>query len=92
MKNYDPRWKKNCLFLLPDEIIEVVKRAYNIVDIVAHFDMDGLWFSSRANYEWDPDDHEICERLSEYFDVNVTSIHIDDCDVPGVWIVYIPRD
>ena len=28
------------------------------------------------------------EKLGEYFDVQITSIHIDDCDYVGVWIVY----
>ena len=28
------------------------------------------------------------EKLEEYFDVSITSIHADGFDVAGVWIVY----
>lgn len=35
----------------------------------------------------DPDTFVI-HKLTEYFDVNVTSIHTDDYDPIGVWIVY----
>lgn len=32
---------------------------------------------------------QICSLLATYFDVaEITSIHADDCDLVGVWIVY----
>lgn len=88
MKNCNVNWRKNCLCLTLDETVEILKEIYGIKDIVAHPDLDGLWFSSDDDEEWNPDDYEICDRLSDYFDIKVTSIHIDDCDMTGVWIVY----
>ena len=26
--------------------------------------------------------------LEKYFDVNIASVHTDDCDFTGVWIIY----
>lgn len=28
------------------------------------------------------------EALEKYFDIEITSIHSDDCDYVGIWIIY----
>ena len=49
--------------------------------------LDGLFFTENTTDTYGGED-DIKEVLSEYFDVTVTSIHSDDCDVIGVWIAY----
>lgn len=34
------------------------------------------------------DDNDICDVLSKYFDIHVTSIHQDDCETHDIWICY----
>lgn len=88
MKNVKEQWKKNALFLPLEEAVDLISAAFGVGDVVAHPDMDGIWFSSASDDEWSPNDHELGQRLSEYLNVAVTSFHIDDCDIPGFWIVY----
>lgn len=88
MKNVKEQWKRNTLFLPLEEATDLISAVFDVEDVVTHPDMDGIWFSSASDDEWSPSDHEICQKLSEYLDVTVTSFHIDDCDFPGFWIVY----
>ena len=46
----------------------------------------GFWGSFKK------DDNLFTRMLSKYFDVEVTSTHIDDCDYIGVWICYKEKE
>lgn len=50
-------------------------------------DCDGIYFECK----WNGDalcTEEVLAGMSKYYDVEVTSIHIDDCELLGVWICY----
>ncbi len=84
-----PEWKRSCYCLDSMDFHALLKGIYpDVKAIVVHYDMDGLWVSSDADDEWGPADKELCEKIGQYLGVRVTSIHIDDCDEPGIWIVY----
>ena len=84
-----PEWKRNCLCLGSEDFHALLKEIYpDVKEIVVHYDLDGLWVSSDADDEWGPADEELCEKIGGHLGVNVTSMHIDDCDETGIWIVY----
>ena len=47
--------------------------------------MDGLWLDGIEDEDVDA---SLTENLSQYFGMDVTSVHIDDCDNSHVWIEY----
>ena len=82
MKNVKPNQLKKAIFYTLDEFRELV---YELCgeDADVDFDYDGLSFSDGdGNYQG------VTEALEEYFNVTITSIHADDCDYVGVWIIY----
>ena len=84
-----PEWRRNCLCLGSEDFHALLKEIYpDVKEIVVHYDLDGLWVSSDADDEWGPNDEELCEKIGGHLGVNVTSMHIDDCDETGIWIVY----
>ncbi len=82
------RWKKTCLCLASDEYDDLIDNLYPGKKIRVHYDMDGLWYSSDIDDEWEKYDDEVAEDIGKHLGIDVTSIHIDDCEYPGVWIVY----
>lgn len=83
----NPNWMKKCLCLPAKNFETACKTATGRDDLGFHYDLDGLWI------EGDDDKEEITDEtlnkiFSDLFGINVTSIHIDDCDLTGVWIVY----
>lgn len=83
----EPRWMRKCLCMKASEFERLVKIATGRDDLYFHYDMDGLWISGDDEKEEITDD-KLCKLLSDLLNINVTSVHIDDCDMTGVWIVY----
>ena len=84
-------WLRSCLRLTADEFIRICQELYGPQTVV-HFDMDGLWIDKERGREddWSVDDDQLNANLSEYFDLDVISVHIDDADNTNVWITYVP--
>ena len=85
MKNVKSYQLKKCIFMVEEEFNEIIKTVFG-EEFETDFGIDGISVWSRTEGLKDPD---INKGLSEYFDVTVTSVHIDDCDYIGVWICYI---
>lgn len=81
------RWKKNCLCMSADEFDDICVKLYG-ADVLTHYDMDGLWVETKEDETVSDVDPHLIEDLTEYLGLNVTSVHIDDCDNVGVWIAY----
>ena len=77
--------KKSCL-LMPFEDFDSLLDGLN-PHIKVEIDLDGLHY---INYDEDRvvEEDEICDLLSDAFETRVSSVHIDDYDWTGVWVVY----
>ena len=89
MRNIEKYELKKSIFMELDEFNELVLSLTDGLYQV-EYELDGIFFSDTEKAEktgnhWNGD---IEETLSEYFDVIVTSIHADDCDLLGIWICY----
>ena len=78
MKNVRDYQLKKCIFMDYDMFKQEAKKIFGN-NVVVECDYEGISIDYDGN---------ILEALSEYYGVEVTSIHIDDCDIIGVWIVY----
>lgn len=83
MKNIKETQLKKAIFMTSEEFEELL----NNLGMEVEFSCDGITVHN-SDGEVDFYDENLNESLSEYFDVTVTSVHIDDCDYIGVWIVY----
>ncbi|MCR4693216.1 MAG: hypothetical protein K5664_04985 [Firmicutes bacterium] len=81
MKNVRENQLKKCIFFLYDEFEEVIKD----FGISTEIDYDGIAF---AKGNEDINNEAVYAILSKHFDIDVTSVHCDDCDYIGVWVVY----
>ena len=81
MKNVLPEQLRKCIFLLADEFKEIAGK----LGIQVETGWEGIFYSKDND---DIDDKDVYAALSEYFGAEVTSVHCDDCDYMGVWIVY----
>lgn len=86
MKNVRPDQRKTCIFLTQTELEAVLSEILQKT-VTANVSLYGLSVCTEDEHSDDVDDCVICDMLSKHFDVQVTSIHIDDCDHVGVWIV-----
>lgn len=85
MKNVSADRLKKCIFADLPIFEQDVKKA--IADDVKIFcDYEGISFKQGNSYL---DINWVQEKLSKYYGVDVTSIHIDDYDEVGVWVVYV---
>lgn len=85
MKNVRETQLKKCIFFLFDEFEYVLKK----LGITPYLGRYQISYSKMIdNDEEQVEDIDVCAALSEYFDVNVTSIHVDQLDRTGVWIAY----
>lgn len=89
MKNVNENMLVKAILMSFEDYRSVVTNITGGLKIVTP-ECDGIFYddsdeavSSATFYESD-----IAEDLSKYFGVEVTSVHIDDCDEPGVWICY----
>ena len=86
MQNVRKNQLKKCIVLEVEEFNSLLHQLFG-ENIETDYSLDGLYigFENGDNL----DTQELHDKLAEYFDVDeVTSIHIDDCDVTLVWIVY----
>ena len=85
MKGAKEHQLKKCIYLTLDEFEEIV---FNLYDepIEIEVSLDGITIMTDKDCV---DVDELYQRLAKYFDVDeVTSIHADDCEYVGIWIVY----
>ena len=88
MKNVKSWQLKTCIFIDMDEFDEIIKKVVSD-NIVVSYCLDGIYFENKNNTEEFIDEQDIYKKLAKYFDVKtITSIHIDDFDIVGVWICY----
>lgn len=73
---------KETAIITADELESIIGKG-----IIPHYDMDGLWFEYFDETITNIDE-VVINKLSAYFDRKVSSIHIDDCDYVGVWVVF----
>ena len=78
MKNVKENQLKKCIFKGYDEFKKDVAVALG-ENVTVECDYEGISFDYDGN---------VLDCISKYYGVEVTSIHIDDCDYIGVWIVY----
>ena len=91
MKNKERVSIKHCMFIMVDDFNELLHDIGINVDVSP--DLDGLTFyniNENESTDWDED--KIMSKLSEFFDVQITSLHADDCDYPGIWIAYKEKE
>ena len=84
MKNIKDYQLKKCIFMETEEFDKVIKKVFGD-EFETEFSLEGMDVFSGID---GLTSEEINEGLSKYFDVEVTSTHIDDCDCIGVWICY----
>ena len=89
MKNANENQLKKCIYLRFSEFECLIDEITDGL-VMVNNNEDGLWFEHTNKAEeidtyWNED---IQETLSKYYDVDITSIHIDDCGYLGVWICY----
>lgn len=88
MKNVKENQLKKCIFM---KLAEFESLVIQITDGLKEVEYEfGMYYIDTDKAEamdvyWNED---IEKTLSKYFGVNVTSVHADDCDDVGVWIVY----
>ena len=88
MKNVRENQLKKCIFMELDEFKDLINK---VTDGLKEVDYEfGLFYmctdkAETINTYWNED---IEVTLSRHFDVTITSIHADDWDDTGVWIVY----
>lgn len=83
MNNIKHNQLKKCITLTVNEFKKIFVHIFednNNVDIEINA-YEGIYFCGISA-------QEVYTKLSEYFDVNVTSVHIDQEDLTGVWICY----
>ena len=81
MKNVENTMLKTAIFMECDRFEKLL---YELTGDAADDDFVGGIYITDNIYVSD----ETLEKLKEYFDVNITSIHADDADTVGIWIVY----
>lgn len=85
MKNVNDMQIKKCIFKELDEFKQDVAAFFGNDTTVECYD-DGIVIEANEDALYT---EEILAGLAKYYDVKeVTSIHIDDCEVVGLWIVY----
>ena len=72
---------KKCIFLTVEEF----KKILESFKIESDVDLEGISYSKNND---GIEDDKVYAELSKYFGVEVSSVHCDDCDYMGVWIVY----
>ena len=81
-------YPKTCLFIMIDDFRELLEDAGIPLDV--SIEMDGIAYHSETDEDWTDD--KINQTLGEFLGVKITSIHADDCDYPGIWIVYKDKE
>lgn len=82
MKNTEQYQLKNAISMKYKEFLELMEKLGFLMD----YD-NGLYLADNSRT-----DEDAMNALSEYFDVKVTSVHVDDHADMGVWIVYKDKE
>lgn len=83
MKNIRTSQLKRAIFLDIDEFEGILTGLFGC-SIHCEYGYDGISYGEDAEEE-----EKVRTELAKYFDVKlITSIHIDDCEYIGVWIIY----
>ena len=86
MKNVRENQLKKCIYVEAEDFTAIVQGLFENEHIDVTYTVEGLDICTDNDVV---DVGELFEGLAKYFDVKeVTSIHIDDFDFIGVWIVY----
>lgn len=75
---------KSCIFLTKDELEEIIRNETGR-KVIVHIELDGMWYEEQGDEYFE--DSYYTEILEKHFEVEINSIHIDDCDVVGIWLV-----
>ena len=79
MKNVHPTQLKKCIFFIEDDFKELMKKLNISIEL--------NWYGDA--FVGFTDANNAFETLANYFDVKeITSVHYDDYDYRGIWIVY----
>ena len=85
MKNVRTNQLKKCICVETEDFTAIVKGLFG-EGMYVTYTTEGLDICTNEDVI---DIDELHESLASYFDVKeVTSVHIDDCDFIGVWVVY----
>lgn len=84
MKNVEENQLKKCIFKDLIEFKKDMLKAFGN-DVEIGCDYDGIWIECNGEGLYT---EEILAGISNYYDVQVTSIHVDECFYTGIWIVY----
>ena len=92
MKNVTPHQIKKCIFVELEKFKEDTSKALG-EDVVVSVDYEGIYFERKDDINSEYDEcylnfEEVIRKLESYYDVTISSIHIDDCEITGVWICY----
>lgn len=89
MRNVECYNLKKCILMRFESYARLISKLTNGLKEVK-YEYDGMYHSDtdKAIEEEKYWNEDILKTLSNYFDVEVTSVHTDDCDVLGVWICY----
>ena len=85
MKNVRDAMKKMCLFIEGDEFQRLIGSLTG-GKVYPAFTLEGIDYECEDDMDFG--NAEAIKILSEHFDIDVTSIHMDDCDYVGVWVCY----
>ena len=81
MKNVEKYSLEKCIFMTLGDLKELIEEITN-GEVEVDYDLeDGIYFDGMYEYK-------VCAKLSEYFDVKITSIHNDNYSPIGIWISY----
>jgi inosine/xanthosine triphosphate pyrophosphatase family protein len=89
MRNIENYSLKKTIFMTFDEYKELIKNVTNGLK-EPKYEYDGLYYedTEEAIKQDKYFEENIVESLSKYFDTKITSVHADDSEYLGVWIVY----
>ena len=86
MRNVKSEQLVKTMLFSTEEFDEIIDSVFPGQGVSAVYDMDTLWFESNSDESWTLEQEELNEKLSRYFGVEVTSVHLDG--YPNVWIAY----
>lgn len=86
MKHINRKNLTNCIKITGEEFAGYVKKLCSDVDV--EYDLyDTGWNCYKDGVLVEPE--KIMRKLSNYFDMNIVSIHTDNCGPCHVWLEYV---
>ena len=85
VKHVRPTQMRSAFIFETDHFTNILKKLFGTT-IAVEYALDGITVTTDDDII---EDEEIVEKLSEFFDVVVTSFHQDDCECPLVWVIYL---